>query len=582
MNGLLVVGAGGHGKVVADIARELGRWDRIAFLDDKFPEATSVSGWQIIGKIDEASRFLPDFHEAIVAIGANSLRIDMQKHLSEVGFQFPVLVHPDASVSRSVVIGEGTVICAQAAVIIDACIGRSSIVNTGASVGHDCLLGDGVHVAPGVRLAGGVSIGECCWIGIGAVVKECVSIGPGTIVGAGSTVIMDLPNHVLAVGSPARALKTLDAGCRPTRVLVDFVGFLTPEDPRWQEALLRTPHDFFHSPGYLGACAPHEGGDPLLFLLNLGEFGMIVPLIRRSLGEYGNQFSDFSDVSSPYGYPGPLYWGEGWQHRLAEMHAHFESFLCQEKVVSLFLRLNPFLGASNSQLSSLGTVVTHGPTVFIDLRNPDQSWKGINHQNRSFITRMIRDGYVVRIDQWDTMDQVIIAYHETMQRLKASPYYFFPKTYFQHLRDHTSDMFHLATAFTPAGDIMGGCFFSEVNGLIQYFLMGTRESFVEVSPSKLLIDALRRWGIEHGHHSLHLGGGVGARRDGLFEFKFRLSKSLANFSTFRKVLLPETYFALARSQGWENPDDEFFPVYRKPRVDPSELLPNRPTFLTVD
>lgn len=208
MSALLIVGAGGHGKVVADIAYQSGRWGDIAFLDDQYTKSMMVCEWKVIGKASEAARFREAYPEAIVAIGANLLRLEMQKKMSEAGFQFPVLIHPDASVSRFSSIGAGSVICAQAAVIIGARIGLGVIVNTGASVGHDCALEDGVHVAPGVRLAGGVSVGECSWIGIGAAVRECLTIGRGVFVGAGSTIIRDIPDGVTVVGSPGKIIGT--------------------------------------------------------------------------------------------------------------------------------------------------------------------------------------------------------------------------------------------------------------------------------------------------------------------------------------------------------------------------------------
>lgn len=349
-----------------------------------------------------------------------------------------------------------------------------------------------------------------------------------------------------------------------------FIGMLPPTDPRWEEALCKTSHDLFHLPGYLSASAPHEGGDPLLFLLDLGEHGMLVPLIRRSLSEFGETFTKYCDVSSPYGYPGPLCWGDGWQDLLPEMHGQFCDFLKQENVVSLFVRLNPFVGPPAELLAKLGGVIPQGPTVFIDLRDPKLSWSGINASNRRFITQALQQGYEVRFDQWETIEQVIVAYYETMQRLKASPFYFFPRSYFHQLRDNTADHFHLATVYTPGGEVAGGCFFSEVGGLMQYFLLGTFEAYLEASPSKLLINALRLWGIERGHHTLNLGGGVGAKQDGLFDFKIRLSKKVANFSTFNQILLPETYEALTQSQDQRDQGIDYFPIYRKARLVPNQ------------
>src|ERR1035438_7847661 len=196
MTALLIVGAGGHGKIVADIARSLRTWERIAFLDDRYPESTTVSRWEIIGKISDAKNYINEFPEGAVAIGTNSLRLEVLKKMLNKGFRFPVLIHPDATVSRSAKLGVGTVVCVQSAIDIDTEIGMGTIINAGATIAHDCRLGEGVHVSPGGRVSGGVIVGECTWLGSGAIVKEMVSIGRRVIVGAGSVVIRDVPDQV--------------------------------------------------------------------------------------------------------------------------------------------------------------------------------------------------------------------------------------------------------------------------------------------------------------------------------------------------------------------------------------------------
>ncbi len=344
-----------------------------------------------------------------------------------------------------------------------------------------------------------------------------------------------------------------------------FVGFLEPSDARWSGALSNVRHDFFHLPGYLHASAGHEGGSAVLLLVDEGDHGMLVPFIKRPLSKYGEPFGDYFDVTSPYGYPGPLYWGQDWEARLPGLHARMDTFLREERVVSLFLRLNPFVGAPDDLLVPLGERVAHGPTVYMDLRDPEQTWMGINEQNRKFISRQLARGFRVVIDAWDTMDTVIEAYYETMTRLNARAFYFFPKDYFLALKEGTAPHFHLATAYGPAGDILGGAFFSEVEGLIHYFLMGTFEQYMDASPSKLLVNALRLWGIEHGHQTLHLGGGSGARMDSLFDFKRRLSKLTVTYSTFRKVLLPDAYRDLVDVACGGDFENDFFPIYRHPR-----------------
>ncbi|MBP1625718.1 MAG: dapH [Holophagaceae bacterium] len=206
MGNLLIIGAGGHGKVVADIARDSGRWEEIAFLDDNYPDSIILGLWKVRGKTEESKRFLKQFPEALVAIGANAVRLATIRRLTAEGFQVPTLIHPDASVSRLSVIGAGSVICAQSAIKIDTTIGMGAIINAGATIAHDCTLADGVHISPGGRISGDVQIGECTWLGSGAIIKEQVTIGHHVIIGAGSVVIRDVPDGVKVVGIPGRII----------------------------------------------------------------------------------------------------------------------------------------------------------------------------------------------------------------------------------------------------------------------------------------------------------------------------------------------------------------------------------------
>lgn len=340
-----------------------------------------------------------------------------------------------------------------------------------------------------------------------------------------------------------------------------YAGFLTTRDPRWQTAIRSVRHDFFHHRGYLEACAAHERCEPLLFYLDMGSRGMLAPLLKRPLDGFGPAYRGYHDVTSPYGFPGPLYWGAEDPEALPEMHEVFDACLREQGVVCLFLRLNPFVGPDPHLLARAGEVRAHGPTVYMDLRDPLASWRGINEPNRRFITKQLRQGCRVSFDDWSTLDRVVQAYRETMARLGADPYYFFGLEFFRTLRETAGDHFHLATSYSPEGEITGGAFFTEVQGLMHYFLTGTFERFAPLSPSKLLVNALRLWGVERGHHTLDLGGGLGAREDNLFAFKIRMAKTCATYCIFRKVLLPHLYDALVAER---QPDpDGFFPAYRR-------------------
>ena len=209
---LVIWGASGHAKVVADIFRITGVARIAGFLDDcdLTRRGEAFCGAEILGGADR----LGPLHQsgvryACVAFGDNRRRLEAAAHLEAAGFSILSAVHPTAVVATDAVIGEGTVIAAGAVVNSSARIGRHVIVNTNASVDHDCIVEDGGQISPGVNLGGNVKIGSCATIGIGAVVIEKVTVGANSIVGAGGVVIADVPANVLVAGVPARIKKAV-------------------------------------------------------------------------------------------------------------------------------------------------------------------------------------------------------------------------------------------------------------------------------------------------------------------------------------------------------------------------------------
>ena len=195
LNRLFIIGASGHGKVIADIAVKCGYKD-IVFLDDN-ENVKECAGFPVIGKVSDAVTMEED---KIVAIGNAEIRQKIQNQLSNL----VTLIHPSAVVSRRVKIGEGTVIMAGAVINSDVVIGKGCIINTGASVDHDCKLEDFVHVSVGAHVAGTVSIGSKTWIGAGATVSNNVSICDNCMIGAGAVVVKDLIKSGIYIGVPVR------------------------------------------------------------------------------------------------------------------------------------------------------------------------------------------------------------------------------------------------------------------------------------------------------------------------------------------------------------------------------------------
>ena len=192
---LVIIGASGHGKVIADIAVQNG-YEEILFLDDN-ESLIECAGFPVVGKTCEAINIDGD---KIVAIGNALIRERIQNDLNNT----VSLIHPNAVIGRRVEIGKGTVVMAGAVINSDTVIGDGCIINTCSSVDHDCKVGDYVHISIGAHVAGTVEIGERTWIGAGATVSNNVSICSDCMIGAGAVVIKDIDKAGTYFGVPAK------------------------------------------------------------------------------------------------------------------------------------------------------------------------------------------------------------------------------------------------------------------------------------------------------------------------------------------------------------------------------------------
>ena len=197
MNKLIIVGAGGHGKVIADIAVKNG-YSNIVFLDDN-ESIQECAGYPVVGKIAQINSMDGD---KIVAIGNAKIREQIQSKIETV-----TLIHPNAIISRRVKIGAGSVIMAGAVINSDVVIGKGCIINTGASVDHDCIIDDYSHISVGVHVSGTCSVGAHTWIGAGATVSNNIKICDDSIIGAGAVVITNIEVSGTYIGVPAKRIK---------------------------------------------------------------------------------------------------------------------------------------------------------------------------------------------------------------------------------------------------------------------------------------------------------------------------------------------------------------------------------------
>ncbi len=200
MNRLIIIGASGHGKVVADVARLNGYTD-IVFLDDN-SEIKTCAGSSVLGSTSMVDALEGD---VFVAVGNAEVRKSLMEKYSER--VFPVLIHPNAVVADTVTIGDGTVIMAGVVINAETTIGRGCIINTSSSVDHDCKISDYVHVSVGAHIAGTVTVGLETWVGAGAIISNNVTVCDNCLIGVGAVVIRDLEVRGTYVGVPSKRIK---------------------------------------------------------------------------------------------------------------------------------------------------------------------------------------------------------------------------------------------------------------------------------------------------------------------------------------------------------------------------------------
>lgn len=201
MKKLIIIGAGGHGRVVADIAQKLKIYEDIAFLDDG--DGQESMGLPIVGKTVEAEKYILTA-DIFVAIGNSKVRERIIEELRSKGANIPTLIHPNAVVGACVEIGVGVVVMAGAIINPCAKIGTGCIINTSGSVDHDCLIGDYSHIAVGAHLAGAVTLNSHTWVGAGATISNNVTVCENCMIGAGAVVVKDIAKSGTYIGVPAR------------------------------------------------------------------------------------------------------------------------------------------------------------------------------------------------------------------------------------------------------------------------------------------------------------------------------------------------------------------------------------------
>lgn len=556
---IIVYGAGGHGKVVADILFASGE-SVLGFIDDSKPAGTTVLGLPVLG----GSAWLAT-HGARVALGVgdNDARASRAAECIAQNHELVSAIHPTATVAATAIVEPGAVVMAHAVLNPDSYVGRGAIINTAAIVEHDCVVGEFAHLSPNATMGGNCKVSAYAQLGIGATMLPGTTVGEHAIVGGAALVTRDVPPFAIATGVPARPRRMRGARARSTTgQWVPAARLIKPGDPVWERTLRETPHDIYHTPGYaqVGA-AEHE---PLAIWAEAAGHGLLIPLLRRKIAGHPTLF----DAISPYGYGGPL-WRRGEVPVPEVRTAIAESvlrLLAAESIVSMLVRMHPLLNGASRTVEDLGVIAEHGDTVVIDLEPELAMIRGSMRQtHRNEIAQAERAGITVELDPGCTqLARFERLYLDRMKRVNANAMYLFDHRYFMTLCEHLPASSHLFFATQDGRDLAAALCFEE-NQIVQYHLAAMDSEHVKTHAPKLLIAKIIEWARARSNRWFHLGGGVGAKNDGVYTFKAGFSPLRLRFRTLRVVADEVQYRRLsglgpADSLGLA---DDFFPKYRR-------------------
>jgi len=344
----------------------------------------------------------------------------------------------------------------------------------------------------------------------------------------------------------------------------------TDDSDRWNKVLSKVKHDFYHLPSYHKLAEIMGEGKAMMIVYKEDDYIICYPFLLREIKEVGNVKinGDFKDISSVYGYAGPLKSGKIPVDIKRKFIQYLNEFLLNNNVVTLFSRLHPLLEQTDL-IFELGEITEVGPTISIDLtQSLEVQRKNYARSYKYQINRLIRNGYHVKESTDDFYwNEFIRIYYKTMDRVNAAEYYYFEKSYFDFMKNNMNDVVKLFVCIVNDKVVSGGIF-SLCNKIIQYHLGGSDPEYLKYSPIKLIFDEVRLWGNKMGAEIFHLGGGVGGRRDSLFKFKLGFSKNQHTFRIWKYIANLEVYNELKKIALNFNDlnEDTFFPIYRHPQL----------------
>ena len=329
-------------------------------------------------------------------------------------------------------------------------------------------------------------------------------------------------------------------------------------DENWDKEISNYGFDVYHLKGWLWSSIVIDSGKPRGVIATLKNKKIFFPIIVRLLND------GYWDATSPYGFGGPIVDQRLTNEEIDTIMYATTQFMYQQGCVSWFMRLHPILNHKWSV--NVGSIAVHGPTLISDLtKSKEELWSETRRQHRQAIQKALKQGVTTKVEKM-TSEKVSLFYKiytETMQAVGANDYYYFNEDYFYTLCRNLPEQLVLFTAFLDKVAISCAlCTISNKSKIIQYYLGGTLNNYRYLQPSKLLTNVIINWGQESSFDYLHLGGGVGATKDSLYNYKKGFSSKETVFKTYRIIINSEKYMALKIESGYVDSNSDFFPIYR--------------------
>ena len=313
-------------------------------------------------------------------------------------------------------------------------------------------------------------------------------------------------------------------------------------------------YDFYHTFDY-HQISKSEEEQPLLIVYKKEAEIIAVPFLLREIPN-----TEFFDLTSVYGYTGPI------SKNIAENfdNNHFydllNDYLMKIKVVSVFSRMNPYIECQDYVLNGIGELDVIGSLVNIDLKLPlEASRAAYRKDTKSRVNKARRACSIKLAETQEEINSFVEIYLETMQKLEANDSYFFDNQYFfNFLKCDGFETDILLAVHNETGEIIAGSMFVKTNNIIQYHLSGTKSDFMNIAPSRILLDEMRIKGTESGFDYFNLGGGYQSKEDALFSFKSSFSKDIKQWKAWKYVVNDKVYKELSVNKE----SSSFFPTYR--------------------